>query len=163
MGQANDSIEHHCRHVADRNRVANPRLRLRYMCARLTGRKAEGGSPLDRRHSQATILREPCAATREGRGEASVAVRVGSAIERRKKRTGVPRRYVTLKATRGRPPWRGLHRLRGVEEHRHARKPLAGTWEASAPSCGVARRIAPGRQVMPKPEMDGRRSQTEAY
>ncbi len=144
------------------NDMRDRRIRLRYMCARLTGRKAEGESPLDRRHSQDTILREPCAATREGRGEASVAVRVGSAIERRKKRTGVPRRYVTLKATRGRPPWRGLHRLRGVGEHRHARKPLAGTWEASAPSCGVARRIAPGRQVMPKPEMDGRRSQTEA-
>ena len=39
--------------------------------------------------------------------------------------------------------------------HRHARTPFAGSWEASAPSRGVARGIAPGRQDMPEPGMHG--------
>ena len=76
--------------------------------------------------------------------------------------SGVPRRCNSPKATRAVPPWRGTGRPCGVREHRHVRTPFAGTWEASAPSCGVARRSAPGRPVRPKPEMNGRRSQTEA-
>ena len=57
---------------------------IQFGCARLTGTRVEGESPSERRQSHATILREPCVAAREGRGEASVAVRVGSAMERRK-------------------------------------------------------------------------------
>ena len=53
-------------------------------CARLTGRKVEGASPLDERLKPSRVLREPCGAAREGSGEASVAVRAGSAMERRK-------------------------------------------------------------------------------
>ena len=117
------------------------KLRLRYMGARLTGRKLEGESPLDRRHSQVTILREPCIAVGEGRGEASVAARVGSAIERQKDRTRVPSRCVTSKPTRDMPSWRGMVRLRGVEEHRHARlSPGSGR-----PPCAILRGRMQGR------------------
>ena len=56
----------------------------RLMCARLTGRKVEGASPLNERPKLGRVLREPCVTVREGRGEASVAVRAGSAMERRK-------------------------------------------------------------------------------
>ena len=61
-----------------------PASEFRTSCARLTGRKVEGASPLNERPKLGRVLREPCAAVREGRGEASVAVRVGSAMERRK-------------------------------------------------------------------------------
>ena len=40
----------------------------------------EGGSPLKRRNNRSTLLREPCACTREGAGEASVAVRAGGLL-----------------------------------------------------------------------------------
>ena len=60
------------------------RTDLCIMCARLTGRKVEGASPLDERLKPSRVLREPCGAAREGSGEASVAVRAGSAMERRK-------------------------------------------------------------------------------
>ena len=46
--------------------------------------KAGGESPLERRNNQTTFLREPCVGSREGADEASVAVRVGRAIEHRK-------------------------------------------------------------------------------
>ena len=48
-------------------------------------RKVGGESPPERRSNQTTFLREPCAGSREGAGEASVAVRVGRAIEHRKR------------------------------------------------------------------------------
>ena len=44
----------------------------------------EGESPLERRSSQSTFLREPCVGTCEGAGEASAAVRAGRVMERRK-------------------------------------------------------------------------------
>ena len=60
----------------------------------------EGGSPLERRSNRTTFLREPCDGTREGAGEASVAVRAGRAMERRKRTTsGVPRPCTRSKAT----------------------------------------------------------------
>ena len=40
----------------------------------------EGGSPLKRRNNRSTFLREPCVGTREGAGEASVAVRAGGLL-----------------------------------------------------------------------------------
>ena len=45
--------------------------------------KAGGGSPPERRPNRATFPREPCAGSREGAGEASVAVRTGRAMEHR--------------------------------------------------------------------------------
>ena len=47
--------------------------------------KVGGASPPKRRSNQATFLREPCVGPREGAGEASVAVRMGRAIEHRKR------------------------------------------------------------------------------
>ncbi len=49
-------------------------------------RKVGGESPLKRRSNQTTFLREPCVGSREGAGEASVAVRMGRANEHRKVR-----------------------------------------------------------------------------
>ena len=46
----------------------------------------EGESPSERRSSQSTFPREPCACTCKGAGEASAAVRAGRAMERRKRR-----------------------------------------------------------------------------
>ena len=46
--------------------------------------KVGGESPPKRRSNQSTFLREPCAGSREGAGEASVAVRMGGANEQRK-------------------------------------------------------------------------------
>ena len=46
--------------------------------------KVGGASPPGRRSNQTTFLREPCVGSREGAGEASVAVRMGRAIEHRK-------------------------------------------------------------------------------
>ena len=46
--------------------------------------KVGGESPPERRSNQTTFLREPCAGSREGAGEASVAVRMDGAIEQRK-------------------------------------------------------------------------------
>ena len=46
--------------------------------------KAGGASPLERRSNQTTFLREPCVGPHEGASEASVAVRMGRAIEQRK-------------------------------------------------------------------------------
>ena len=46
--------------------------------------KVGGASPLERRSNRTTFLREPCVGPREGAGEASVAVRMGRAIEHRK-------------------------------------------------------------------------------
>ena len=43
-------------------------------------RRGKGESPLERRMSRSTIHREPCSGTREGAGEASVAVRVGRVL-----------------------------------------------------------------------------------
>ena len=57
---------------------------VRIWCARRTGKKAGGASPLERRSNQTTFAREPCVGSREGAGEASVAVRMGRAIEHRK-------------------------------------------------------------------------------
>ena len=44
--------------------------------------KVGGVSPLERRSNRTTFLREPCVGSREGAGEASVAVRMGRAKER---------------------------------------------------------------------------------
>ena len=41
--------------------------------------KVGGASPLERRSNRTTFLREPCVGSREGAGEASVAVRMGRA------------------------------------------------------------------------------------
>ena len=46
--------------------------------------KVGGASPLERRSNRTTFLREPCVGSREGAGEASVAVRMGRANEHRK-------------------------------------------------------------------------------
>ena len=58
-----------------------PRARPRWGCAgvvcQANWQKAGGGSPPERRPNRATFLREPCAGSREGAGEASVAVRTG--------------------------------------------------------------------------------------
>ena len=59
--------------------------RKRCGCTRRTGRKVGGASPPKRRSNQTTFLREPCVGPREGAGEASVAVRMGRAIEHRKR------------------------------------------------------------------------------
>ena len=72
------------------------------------GRRAAGvlpqPRPLNERLEPSRVLREPCAIIREGRGEASVAVRVGSDMKRRNKSlSGVPRRFDSLKATRATP------------------------------------------------------------
>ncbi len=81
--------------------------------ARLTGREAEGWNPLERSLSQVTFLREPCVSVRKGRGEASVAVRAGSAMERPKNLLfGVPRRSLTSKPTRATMARRGPARRR---------------------------------------------------
>ena len=62
--------------------------------------KVGGASPPERRSNQTTFLREPCVGSREGAGEASAAVRMGGAIEHRKKRwSGVPRLSDRSKAT----------------------------------------------------------------
>ena len=45
--------------------------------------KVGGVSPLERRSNRTTFLREPCVGSREGAGEASVAVRMGRANEHR--------------------------------------------------------------------------------
>ena len=45
--------------------------------------EGRGVSPLERRSNRTTFLREPCVGSREGAGEASVAVRMGRANEHR--------------------------------------------------------------------------------
>ena len=58
---------------------------LRDLVRQANWQKVGGASPPKRRSNQATFLREPCVGPREGAGEASVAVRMGRAIEHRKR------------------------------------------------------------------------------
>ncbi len=124
------------RYNADCECAANiRRLGLAHLVCQANWQKVGGESPLERRSNQTTFLREPCVGPREGAGEASVAVRMGRAIEHRN---------TAHSGCRGRQMGRRQHRRHRVGEMSAgpavSKNPctsarlLLGPWEVFRPS-----------------------------
>ena len=111
--------------------------------------------------NQSTLLREPCVGSREGAGEASVAVRMDGAIEQRKDDDSGCRGFQIGRRQHHMHRYGEMHAGPAVSENPcTSARLLSGPWEVFQPP---HRRMGPHREWrMPKPVMNGWKKSDEA-